>query len=108
MTVALQRDFDDPTYLKRLRTHLLRFAWLQLRDTAAAKDSVQEALAAAWIHADKFSGRAEHKTFSLSRATSWSIRGTPFHERQRHVGRGHFFPHPEHAPTVILSQMVGL
>ena len=63
MTAALQRDFHDPAYLKQLRSHLLRFARLQLRDAAAAEDSVQEALAAAWIQADKFSGQAEHKTW---------------------------------------------
>jgi RNA polymerase sigma-70 factor, ECF subfamily len=63
MTVAHERDFHNPAYLKQLRSHLLRFARLQLRDTAAAEDSVQEALAAAWMQSDKFSGQAEHKTW---------------------------------------------
>lgn len=63
MTAALQRDFHDPAYLRQLRSHLLRFARLQLRDTAAAEDAVQEALAAAWMQADKFSGQAQHKTW---------------------------------------------
>jgi RNA polymerase sigma-70 factor (ECF subfamily) len=63
MTAALQRDVHDPVYLKQLRSHLMRFARLQLRDTAAAEDAVQEALAAAWMQADKFGGQAEHKTW---------------------------------------------
>ncbi|MGA3248333.1 MAG: RNA polymerase subunit sigma, partial [Paraburkholderia sp.] len=32
--------FDDPIYLMQLRRDLLRFARLQLRDTAAAEDAV--------------------------------------------------------------------
>jgi RNA polymerase sigma-70 factor, ECF subfamily len=57
------REFEEPAYLSRLRRDLLRFARLQLRDAAAAEDAVQEALAAAWTQADRFSGQSEHKTW---------------------------------------------
>lgn len=64
MTAAAARPApDDPVYLAQLRRDLLRFARLQLRDAAAAEDAVQEALTAAWMHADRFSAQSEHKTW---------------------------------------------
>ena len=63
MTTALRPALDDPVYLTKLRRDLLRFARLQLRDAAAAEDAVQEALAAAWTQADRFSAQSEHKTW---------------------------------------------
>lgn len=63
MTAPLHPAFDDPAYLTQLRRDLLRFARLQLRDAAAAEDAVQEALAAAWTHADRFEGQSGHKTW---------------------------------------------
>ncbi|CAB3702801.1 hypothetical protein LMG27174_03764 [Paraburkholderia rhynchosiae] len=54
---------DDTVYLTQLRRDLVRFARLQLRDAAAAEDAVQEALAAAWTHADRFAAQSEHKTW---------------------------------------------
>jgi RNA polymerase sigma-70 factor, ECF subfamily len=56
-------SFDDPVYLAGLRRDLLRFARLQLRDSAAAEDAVQEALAAAWTQSDRFQGQSGHKTW---------------------------------------------
>ncbi|WP_179402835.1 RNA polymerase factor sigma-70 [Burkholderia guangdongensis] len=55
--------YDDPAYLAQLRRDLLRFARLQLRDTDAAEDAVQEALAAAWTHSSDFAGLSAHKTW---------------------------------------------
>jgi len=63
MTQKASAAFDDPVYLTQLRRDLLRFARLQLRDTAAAEDAVQEALAAAWTQADRFAAQSEHKTW---------------------------------------------
>ncbi|WP_217807138.1 sigma-70 family RNA polymerase sigma factor [Andreprevotia lacus] len=53
----------DADYLNKLRRDLLRFAQLQLRDTAAAEDAVQEALAAAWAGEQTFAGQSQHKTW---------------------------------------------
>ncbi|WP_230210048.1 sigma-70 family RNA polymerase sigma factor [Solemya velum gill symbiont] len=53
--------------LADLRHDLLRFVRLQLRDDAAmAEDIVQEALVAAYTNRDKFSGRAQVKTWVFS------------------------------------------
>ncbi|KAF0814060.1 ECF RNA polymerase sigma factor SigG [Andreprevotia sp. IGB-42] len=54
---------DDAGYLHKLRRDLLRFAQLQLRDSAAAEDAVQEALAAAWASEQHFAGQSQHKTW---------------------------------------------
>lgn len=53
----------DPQFLANLRRDLVRFAELQLRDTAAAEDAVQEALAAALSGQARFDGRAALKTW---------------------------------------------
>ncbi|KVO24441.1 RNA polymerase subunit sigma [Burkholderia ubonensis] len=53
----------DPAYLSQLRYDLLRFACMQLRDAHAAEDAVQESLASAWTHADRFDGQSSHKTW---------------------------------------------
>ncbi|MCI3206845.1 sigma-70 family RNA polymerase sigma factor [Pandoraea capi] len=53
----------DPAYLAHLRRDLLRFARLQLRDDHLAEDVVQDALTAACLSSDAFSGRAQHKTW---------------------------------------------
>lgn len=53
----------DPGQLAAIRTDMLRFARLQLRDAAAAEDAVQEALLAALDKAASFSGRSELKTW---------------------------------------------
>lgn len=49
--------------LEALRPYLLRFASLQLRDTAAAEDAVQEALVAALAGEASFTGRANLRTW---------------------------------------------
>lgn len=49
--------------LGALRTDMLRFARLQLRDAAAAEDAVQEALTAAIARLDQFENRSELKTW---------------------------------------------
>lgn len=55
--------FQDNAYLTDLRQQMLKFAQLQLRDTAAAEDAVQEALLGAMKNADKFAGRAAFKSW---------------------------------------------
>lgn len=52
--------------LMALRGDLLRFARLQLRDTASAEDAVQETLIAALAGAGKFESRASLKTWVFS------------------------------------------
>jgi RNA polymerase sigma-70 factor, ECF subfamily len=52
--------------LMALRGDLLRFARLQLRDTASAEDAVQETLIAALSGAGKFENRASLKTWVFS------------------------------------------
>lgn len=53
----------DPVFLKELRTQMLRFATLQLRDEALAEDAVQEALIGALKNAASFNRRAALKTW---------------------------------------------
>ena len=53
----------DTAYLDDLRRQMLKFALLQLRDHAAAEDTVQEALLGALKNADKFAGKAAFKSW---------------------------------------------
>ncbi|MGQ0545115.1 MAG: sigma factor [Betaproteobacteria bacterium] len=48
--------------LEEHRSHLLRFAMLQLRDRAAAEDMVQETFVAAVGALDSFEGRSSLRT----------------------------------------------
>src|SRR5574339_481352 len=59
--MADQDDFRKQ--IEALRPYLLRFAGLQLRDTAAAEDAVQEALVAALAGEASFAGRANLRTW---------------------------------------------
>ncbi|MDH3354661.1 MAG: sigma-70 family RNA polymerase sigma factor [Chromatiales bacterium] len=52
--------------LTKLRTEMLRFATLQLRDSTSAEDAVQEALSAAFVAKDKFEGRAKVRSWVFS------------------------------------------
>jgi RNA polymerase sigma-70 factor (ECF subfamily) len=54
---------NDMAYLDDLRRQMLKFALLQLRDHAAAEDTVQEALLGALKNADKFAGKAAFKSW---------------------------------------------
>ena len=49
--------------VENLRPYLLRYATLQLRDTAAAEDAVQEALLAALAGEANFAGRSNLRTW---------------------------------------------
>ena len=49
--------------LQQLRSYLLRYARLQLRDAALAEDAVQETLLAAFDHGATFSGKSEYKSW---------------------------------------------
>jgi RNA polymerase sigma-70 factor (TIGR02943 family) len=55
-------DWNDPSILA-LRRDMLKFAQLQLRDSGAAEDAVQEALIAAMNHQSGFAGRSALKTW---------------------------------------------
>lgn len=46
-----------------IRSDMLRFAQLQLRDAHSAEDVVQEAIEAALAHAETFAGRSSLKTW---------------------------------------------
>jgi RNA polymerase sigma-70 factor (ECF subfamily) len=60
-TVA--HPFNDNAYMTDIRQQMLKFAQLQLRDTAAAEDVVQDALLGAMKNADKFAGKAAFKSW---------------------------------------------
>ena len=49
--------------LPRMRSYLLRYATLQLRDPALAEDVVQETLLAAFNSPSRFSGKSAYKTW---------------------------------------------
>lgn len=53
----------DPAFLKELRTQMLKFATLQLRDESLAEDAVQEALIGALKNAASFNRRSALKTW---------------------------------------------
>jgi len=55
--------FRDDQYLNELRTQMVRFARLQLDDSGAAEDAVQEALAGALKNAHSFAGGSAFKTW---------------------------------------------
>jgi RNA polymerase sigma-70 factor (ECF subfamily) len=52
-----------PVEIERHRSYLLRFALLQLRDTSAAEDAVQETLLAALQGAERFRGGSAVRTW---------------------------------------------
>lgn len=60
-TVA--HPFNDNAYMTDIHQQMLKFAQLQLRDTAAAEDVVQDALLGAMKNADKFAGKAAFKSW---------------------------------------------
>ena len=60
-TPAAPADFR--AQVERLRPYLLRYAALQLRDTSAAEDAVQEALLAALAGEANFAGRSNLRTW---------------------------------------------
>lgn len=60
------RLWFQETEIAALRHDMLRFARLQLRDAAEAEDAVQEALSAAYATRDRFTGRAQVKTWIFS------------------------------------------
>ncbi|EKS9883774.1 RNA polymerase factor sigma-70 [Burkholderia pyrrocinia] len=124
---ACHDTLHDPTYLDRLRSDLLRFARLQLRDPDAAEDAVQESLAAAWIHADRFDRKSSHKTwvFAILRhklidalrsrrrtinasALESELDGESIFDRELFDDRGHWAghakPNPWPKPETLLQQ----
>lgn len=60
---AVCMPFQDNAYLTDLRQQMLKFAQLQLGDSAAAEDAVQDALLGAMKSADKFAGKAAFKSW---------------------------------------------
>ena len=54
-----------PDQLHALRSHLLRFAQLQLRDTALAEDVVADTILAVLEHPERFAGNASLKTYVI-------------------------------------------
>jgi len=59
-------DIFAETDIALLRTDMLRFATLQLRDASLAEDAVQEALVAAHTGGEKFKQHAQLKTWVFS------------------------------------------
>lgn len=66
----------DNAYLADLRQQMLKFALLQLRDSAAAEDAVQDALVGAMKNADKFAGKAAFKSWVFAILKHKVIDGT--------------------------------
>lgn len=60
---AANHNLTDNAYLADLRLQMLKFASLQLRDSAAAEDAVQDALIGAMKNADSFVGKAAFKSW---------------------------------------------
>ena len=52
-----------PIEIESERPYLMRYAALQLRDSAAAEDAVQETLAAALVGRERFSGKSSMRTW---------------------------------------------
>lgn len=64
MTLKAANEYwMDVEFVHALHHDMLRFARLQLRDSAQAEDAVQEALAAAFDKSSNFSGQAAFKTW---------------------------------------------
>jgi len=63
MAVASANPLNDSAYIEDIRSQMLKFARLQLRDADAAEDAVQEALIGAMKNADKFAGKAAFKSW---------------------------------------------
>jgi RNA polymerase sigma-70 factor (ECF subfamily) len=59
----LPPPYDFRTQVEGLRPYLLRYAALQLRDSAAAEDAVQETLLAALAGEANFAGRSNLRTW---------------------------------------------
>jgi RNA polymerase sigma-70 factor, ECF subfamily len=56
-------NIPDSEDLQRVRSYLLRYARLQLRDPGLAEDAVQDTLLAAFEHGDQFSGKSAYKSW---------------------------------------------
>lgn len=63
MAAATANPLNDSTYIEEIRSQMLKFARLQLRDADAAEDAVQDALIGAMKNADKFEGKAAFKSW---------------------------------------------
>ena len=55
--------FDDAAFMQTLRTQMLKFAILQVRNEALAEDAVQEAILSAYQHIERFNRQAALKTW---------------------------------------------
>lgn len=63
ISTPLSLSTDFRTQIEGLRPYLLRYAALQLRDSAAAEDAVQETLLAALAGESGFAGRSNLRTW---------------------------------------------
>lgn len=55
--------FQDEVFITDLRSQMLKFATLQLRDTNQAEDAVQEAFISAFKNCKSFNGKSAFKTW---------------------------------------------
>ncbi|QKX18264.1 RNA polymerase factor sigma-70 [Microbulbifer sp. YPW1] len=65
-SVGEAESLYDPRFLEALRSQMIRFARLQLRDDHQAEDAVQEALAGALKNADSFARQSALRTWVFS------------------------------------------
>ena len=71
MTQALSRSneqassqlFQDTEFMEALRSQMLKFAILQVRNEALAEDAVQEAMLSAYQNIERFNRQAALKTW---------------------------------------------
>lgn len=58
--------FHDAVFMEDLRTQMMKFAQLQVRDSQLAEDAVQEAIISAYQNIDKFGRQSAFKTWVFS------------------------------------------
>ena len=58
--------FEDTAFIEALRSQMLKFARLQVRDNQLAEDAVQEAMISAFQNIDRFARQAAFKTWVFS------------------------------------------
>jgi RNA polymerase sigma-70 factor, ECF subfamily len=65
LTAFVPFQKPDEKSLAQHYTAMMRFAKRKVRDEALAEEAVQEAMLAAWQHADRFAGQSSLKTWML-------------------------------------------
>lgn len=94
----------DPSFLADLRTQMLKFAMLRLRDEAMAEDAVQDALIGALKNAGSFDQRSALKTWVF--AILKNKISDMFRKGQRAIEINRQFAITENDPSASWSQPI--